>query len=689
MKSPERTTSGVPLWPALREALLTVLGRVGGFQRTGADVGHRHVPPKAAMMGPPSFANSALLQRVLRKVEAFTWPPDSGLPDEVLLVPENRSLDTTIDSLKQRVACGKHVRVVGQGASLWLEAAPIAGVSGTEVGALQVDSLAEETAELRTAFRRAVSELFGEALESEVVRVLYPAFCARYGQRYLYELPVKRRLTEVFAGIPVTTYGQVEQTARTATPAAVYLPVVWGFCAAEVARLAASYPSIREYFSRMTMEPGEPTASTLVALIPDWARINSHIIDAVANPILDKGGELGILLIGSLKRGRRSEQSMRSEGDDLWSGLGALHLEKGRAWMGQAVVPTKIVTLGKAITRAFLTAGRASLRVSTLQGQLGKLGAQAMSVSEIGRLIGVDALRVALARAATDELVGARDLSKSTVVFASSSSPPLGAVDVELQRKGATTVHMFHGGLGDDWIGAAEHPSGIHVAWTENDRRCLAPLRTGVRVGGMPRRIPYKARALLPSSILVMTSYLHRDYQGVRALGPFEDEMVEFMRLLRLSPVTGRSKISWRPHPASLETQLKPRVDSLRTLDISISRNRTLADDVADADIIVSNMSTVIAEVLLGGLPVFAHVVPLHWGAPASDFLHDRRAFFRARAGLGLVEDYFGRCSKGEVDHEPEAFAKRQLWGETGEPGPIDLTPVASPEGPTMRPVHS
>lgn len=640
-------------------------------------------------MSEVTSAESAKLARVCRKVEEFTWPRSSGVPDEVLLVPENRSLDTTIDSLKQRVAAGKHVRVVGQGASLWLEAAPIPGVSATEVGALQVDSLAEETAELRTSLRRAVSDLLGESLESELVRVLYPAFCARYAQRYLYELPVKRRLTEVFAGIPVTTYGQVEQTASTTTPAAAYLPVVWGFCAAEVARLAASFPSIREYFSRMTMEPGVPSASTLVALIPDWARINSHIIDAVANPILDKGGELGVLLIGSLKRGRRSEQSMRSEGDELWSGLGALHLETGRAWMGQAVVPTKLVALGKAITRAFSTAGRASLRVSKLQDQLGKLGAQPISVSEVGRLIGVDGLRVALARAATDELVGDQDLSKSTVVFASSSSPPLGAVDVELQRKGATTVHMFHGGLGDDWIGAAEHPSAIHVAWTENDRRCLAPLRTGVRVGGMPRRIRCKARAPQPASILVMTSYLHRDYQGVRALEPFEDEMVEFIRLLRLSQVTGHSQISWRPHPASLDTQLKPRVDSLRTLDIRLSRNRTLADDVADADIVVSNMSTVIAEVLLGGLPVFAHVMPLHWGAPASDFIHDRRAFFRARHGLGLVEDYFGRCSRGEVDDEPEAFARRQLWGETGEPGPLDLTQVASPEGPTTRPAHS
>jgi hypothetical protein len=643
----------------------------------------------AAQAVAPTRVDSDVLERVRCKVEQFTWPRAAGVPDEVLLVPENRPLDATIGSLRQRVSAGRHVRIVGQGASLWLEANPMPGVSATEVGALQVDSLAEETAELRASFRRVVSELLGESLESEIVQVLYPAFCARYAQRYLYELPVRRRLAEMFADIPVTTHGQVEQQTPSALPSALYLPAVWAFCAAEVARLVRGLPSIRQNLRRMAMQPAGASPSTLVALIPDWARINSHIIDAVANPILDGAGELGVLLIGSLKRGRRSEQSMQSEGDELWSGLGALHLDKGRTWFGQAVVPTQPRALAKAIMAAFVTAGRASLRVSELQRQLRRLGATPMSLSEFGRLVGVDALRVALARAATDELVDGRDLSKSTVVFASSSSPPLGAVDVELQRKGATTVHMFHGGLGDDWIGAAEHPSAIHVAWTENDRRCLAPLRTGVRVGGMPRRIPYKARAPQPSSILVMTSYLHRDYQGVRALGPFEDEMVEFMRLLRLSPVTGRSKISWRPHPASLETQLKPRVDSLRTLDIRLSRNRTLADDVADADIVVSNMSTVIAEVLLGGLPVFAHVMPLHWGAPASDFLHGRRAFFRARAGLGLVEDYFERCSRGEVDHEPEAFAKRQLWGETGEPGPIDLTPLASPEGPTTRPVHS
>lgn len=642
---------------------------------------------------PPSASRavqSDLRDRVRRKVEEFTCPPPpTGVPDEVLLVPESLALDVTRPWLKQRVAAGKHVRIVGQGASLWLEANPMLGVSATEVGALQVDSLAEETAELRASFRKVVSALLGESVDSEVVQVLYPAFCARYAQRYLYELPVRRRLAEVFGGIPIATYGQVAQQAPSAPPSALYLAAAWAFCAAELARVVRGLPSIRQHLRRMTMHPSGPSPSTLVALIPDWARINSHIIDAVANPILDRAGELGVLLIGSLKRGRRSEQSMQNEGDELWSGLEALHLEKGRTWFGQAVVPTEARALGKAITSAFLASGRAALRVPELQRQLTRLGAKPMSLSEFGRLVGVDMLRVALARAAASEFVGARNLDETTVVFASSSSPPLGAVDVELQRKGATTVHMFHGGLGDDWIGAAEHPSAIHVAWTENDRRCLAPLRAGVRVGGLPRRIAAKPRVPKPASILVMTSYLHRDYQGVRALEPFEDEMVEFMRLLRSSPVAGHSRIYWRPHPASLETKVDPRFESLRALDIGLSRNRTLAEDVASADVVVSNMSTVIAEVLLGGLPVFAHVMPLHWNAPASDFIHHRRAFFRARAGLGLVEDYFGRCSRGEVDEEPEAFACRQLWGETGRPQPLDLTQLASLGGPATRPTRS
>lgn len=629
-----------------------------------------------------------VLDRVRRKVEEFTWPRPTGVPDEVVHVPEPVPLDSARAWLMARASGGRNVRIIGQGASLWLEANPMPGVSATEVGALQVDCLAEETAELRAAFRSALAGLLGESQESEIVRVLYPAFCARFAQRYLYELPVRQRLAEVFPALPVTIYRQSAHASPRAPLAALYLPAVWAYCAAELMRFARGLPSIRQYLSRMTKQPAAQSMSTLVALIPDWARINSHIIDAVGNPTLDSVGELGVLLVGSLKRGRRSEQSMQSEGDELCSGLEALHLEKGRTWLGQAVVPTKWRALGKAITDAFVAAARASLRVTNLQRELGQLGAEPMSLSEFGRLVGVDLLRVSLAREATREFADGRDLQASTVVFASSSSPALGAVDVELQAGGATTVHIFHGGLGDDWIGAAEHPSAIHVAWTENDRRCLAPLRDGVVVGGMPRRITEKARVTSPARILVMTSYLHRDYQGVRALEPFEDEMVAFMRLLRTSSVTGHTTILWRPHPASLETKLSARVESLRRFDIRVSRGRPLAEDVASADVVVSNMSTVIAEVLLGGLPVFAHLMPLHWNAPASDFIHHRRAFFRAQSGLGLVEDYFRRCSRGEVDAEPEAFACRQLWGETGQPQPLDVTQLGSREGRATRPAR-
>lgn len=323
--------------------------------------------------------------------------------------------------------------------------------------------------------------------------------------------------------------------------------------------------------------------------------------------------------------------------------------------------------------RAAALAGRAALRLEALRGELRDLTGNVMTPGDAARWLGVDLLRYELARAATQELAQSIQTSGETFVFAASSSPALSAVDLELQRHGARTIHLFHGGLGDDWIGAAEHGSTLHGAWTENDRRCLQSLREGVVVGGMPVRLRQRERTPAPKSILVMTSYLHRDYVGVRDLDLFEEELVDFMIQLRSSAVTRELEVRWRPHPGSLDRKLAPLVKRLEPLGVQVSRGRALAADVDEADLVVSNMSTVVAEAVLTGLPVFVHVMPLHWGAPAADFIHPDRAFFRASDGLALVAKYLERAKAGVVDPLPEAFMRERLFGPTGQPQPLNV----------------
>jgi hypothetical protein len=541
-------------------------------------------------------------------------------------------------------------------------------VAATEVGALQVNSLAVETTSERSALRQLVAKVFDSAPDSALVRAFFPALCQRFAQKSLYTMPVRRRARQAFPESEVDEIGFDAGVSRRPVP---LLPAVEAFVAGELTRLARSRASRRGTWAALSAPRDRSPVDVWLALIPDWARINAHVIDSVAAPLLTEGRRIGVVLVGTLNTGVRSEQTMRAEGSKPLTGL--MGLEATASRLEQAVLPRSRRAFLMASGRATALAGRAALRLEALRGELRDLTGNVMAPGDAARWLGVDLLRYELARAATHELARSIETGGQTFVFAASSSPALAAVDLELQRHGARTIHLFHGGLGDDWIGAAEHCSTLHGAWTENDRRCLQSLRGGVVVGGMPVRLRQRERKPVPKSILVMTSYLHRDYVGVRDLDLFEEELVAFMIQLRSSAVTRELEVRWRPHPGSLDRKLAPLVKRLEPLGVHVSRGRTLAADVDEADLVVSNMSTVIAEAVLTGLPIFVHVMPLHWAAPAADFVHPDRAFFRATDGAALIERYVERAKAGAVDPVPEAFMRERLFGPTGRPQPLNV----------------
>jgi hypothetical protein len=606
---------------------------------------------------------------VREKLRRFTWPPTAPEPSVVILASEATALPSLRETLAS-AAAGGPVRLIAQGATLWLRANPIPGVSATEVGALQFRALGEETAALRKGLRVFIGGLFDEDPDAPFSRAFYAALCQRFAQRFLYSTPVRQRARALFG------HARVDEVGFPVSPrpsSLAYLASAEAFAIGELARFTRDTSKRRPTLDAISARRSVPPPPVWFALIPDWARINQHVLDLYGSGGLTSSG-LGVLLVGSLSSGVRSEQDMQSRGREPLSGLRGLDSQPGVNAIRQAVVPSDPRRFARAVAGAFSRGARAARRLGQQSRDLMRLTEALPTPGEAGRLFGVDLLRFELAQAATRELVETTDVSNSKFVFAASSSPALAAVDIELQRHGARTIHLFHGGLGDDWVGAAEHCSALHGAWTENDRRCLASLRQNVLVGGMPVRLSERTRSAQPKCVLVMSSYLHRDYVGVRDLDLFERELVDFMAHLRSSPSTSHLQVRWRPHPGSLDSKLRPHAERLSALGVQVSRGRTLEQDVSEADLVVSNMSTVVAESVLTGLPVFVHVMPLHWDAPASDFVHESRRFFLASDGHRLVENYLVKCRSEGPETSPEAYMLEQLFGSRLRPLPLDLT---------------
>ncbi|MCA2978794.1 MAG: hypothetical protein INH41_19980 [Myxococcaceae bacterium] len=545
-------------------------------------------------------------------------------------------------------------------------------MSATEVGALQVRALGEETAALRHALRVFIGGLFDEDPDGPFTRAFYAAFCQRFAQRLLYATPVRQRARALFAQARIEEVGFPSAVVPSALS---FMAAAEAFAVAELAHLARDTSKRRRTLEAIESRRSMASPSVWFAMISDWARINQHVLDLYGSDGLIGGG-VGVLLVGTLNSGIRSEQDMRSRGRSVLSGLRHFEARPGVAPIRQAVMPANAGRFAGAVARALRRGARAAQRLGQRSRELMNLTEALPTPVEAGRLLGVDLLRFELAQAAAREFTEATDVSKSRFVFAASSSPPLSAVDLELQRNGARTIHLFHGGLGDDWVGASEHCSVIHGAWTENDRRCLASIRGNIMVGGMPVRLRVKQRTSRPQHVLVMSSYLHRDYSGVRDLELFERELVELMAQLRSNPTTRHLQVRWRPHPGSLDARLAPYVQRLTALGVEHLRGRSLEQDVGEADLVVSNMSTVIAESVLTGLPVFVHLMPLHWAAPASDFVHESRRFFHASDGHRLVERYLEQCKAGALDDGPEDYMLTQLFGPRRRPAPIDLNAV-------------
>jgi hypothetical protein len=647
-----------------------------------------------------------------RKIRQFTvWP--SGEPREkrketLILAQGGDSLEDAYRLARERLDAGDALRIIGPGVTLervwpdWVRRPP--AIALTEWGAFNATSQLDATQEIQEQLRAWIRETFGTRFGT-VARdaVLFPAACQRFFQEVVVAYPFARALASAFPDatvVPVScdgitarlleqllakTGGRVERapgkTRRSAAWRLELLGVGAAAAAASVMRALQSYraaiPSLRAI--RRSANDGAPAPRTWIGLVPDWYRINHHLLDAFALPETSDGGPLGVLLISSLAPNQRDEADPRlHHASELWPGLGELRARLPQCVVRQAVMPEGVVAVARSAAVGLARSTVALARLSrSRQIRLPSLDHEP-NLRQLVAWATLDVMRATMAEAAARELVARVPMRGKTVIFIGTNDVGVAPVDLVLQRAGATTVDHPHGAGLDNWTAGSVTASSIRLLWTYPDAQSAAVPGTRTLVTGMPLRMNLPPRSEPARRVLIMSSYVHRDSAretGISGSSPcfpdriFQTELLDLIRLLR---ARGHADLTfrWRPHPADSEPEVQRELATLR--GVELSRGRPLEEDVTWADVVVSSNSTVVIEAMFGGVPVFVHATPALWDTPALSFVSRGRLFFHATAGAQLVSEWL----RDHGDHPdaglgPEDDARRVLFGASREPIPL------------------
>ena len=637
--------------------------------------------------------NTAIAPVPRAKIERFTKRAGAAgaTPETIVLALPGDRIEDAFALARESLAHGQ-VRLIGPGVTLesiwpgWVR--DTAGLTLTELGALQHASLAEVTtdvqAQMRGWIRERASGLFGTA---EVDRILFAGVCLRFFQRVIAVISVARGLQVAFPMSEVRLVREeawIRSLVSTRTRSSgVLTHVVWatrfsiaalGTLAAalwrEVGRYRAASPTFR--LLAELKRNARPTPRRWLGLVPDWYRINHHLLDALALP-LSETEPLGVILVSTLASGLRDETDMRRHRHTAhpWPGLGRLGERLDRCVVEQAVVPQGPFAFARSLVDGAVRALRLAVRLSRSP----RLVLPALDIPmrswtrELAAWATIDVVRATLAEHAARGIVGGRrHMSGATVGFVAANTPSVAAADLAFQHVGAITFDSAHGFLADSWSGSGSPASAIRFVWTDVEGRPPALPTQRTITAGMPIRIRLGGRASAPTNILIMSNYAHPDsiIRGRHVEEMYQDELLRMVTVLRANG-HGDKAFRWRPHPADDENLVRSAL--ARHADLELSRGTGLEADARWADVIISTVSSTVIEVLFAGVPVFVHALPAYWGTRLLSFVDPDRLFFYADDGARLVADWLRRFQDDvDVRLAPELRARRVLFGPRAEP---------------------
>lgn len=593
-------------------------------------------------------------------------------PERVVLVPAGASIADGFARAREALRNGETVRVLGCGvtyADAWPSWATQArNLSLVELGVYEARSRMEASRSVAASLRdwcdRVFDGLVGDLGGAEVFfggaagRLLQDVMdCAALleGIRMLHADAEVEVVDPSWAG--KTLLNRRESWARVALGRLV-LP---GIVALGVA--ASALRSLREYElgapSREKMSASAAQAPTLwLAMIPDWLRANKHLIDTLGAETLARGESLGVLLIQSWGVGTRDEASGAVRGDALWPALGPLldHFPE-RLLVVQAVMPDRRAGLVRALLRGALASARATARAM----RLGPPPYAASQPIRLATLLSHDVMRATLAADAALR-AGAAIPARSRIVFCAANLPVQSAPERVLDRLGIATAEYMHGFGSDAWHGTAESHVGTRFVWTKTDAAGLRPTGQKTVVAGLPAAPP-RVGALGHRNILIVTNYFHRDTvvpHGGTKRAPYQRELLTVPERLRAALPDWPLNFRWRPHPTEMPDLVRRAYAELE--DVQLSRGRPLEDDLAWADLIVSPHSSVAAQAMFAGLPVFVHLPPEMVDSPFTAYVSESRAFQSTEEAVSRIVPCLRAIARGDQEVlAPEHRAQRTL----------------------------
>lgn len=656
------------------------------------------------------------LERLERKVARYSlWPAgETGrVPQTVFLVPPGSSLSVGFEMAERALHEGTTVQLVGVASTLpstwpdWVRSR--AGLKLTELGAYQVRSRIEASAPLRRALAEWCDEVFDGIVEGVPgSEIIYSSAAARLVQHTMNTCALVEGLAAVHADDHVVYTNDEwpglvlldemrekgDLTEYRALSARLIPETLAGIAVALARKIRErinAAPALRKLSELRDEEKEAP--SVWLGVIADWPRINAYLLEALARPLSRERTPFGIVLLQSFGIGTRSEEDMRVDGSDLWSGLGPFRDDLRGRTVEQAVMPEGAWPLARAVLGAVAASVRATTRVVRRGPWIGSRPGARVCLRgrerELAKLMSMDVVRARLAAAAAAEIARKRSFDGVPVVFSASNMDALAAVERVLHRAGARTAEFTHGIGADAWHGTAETRADVRFVWTRTDALALAPLGRPIRVAGLPvplmRRSPTEA-----SRVLLLTNYFHRDLMagGGPDRAALQGELLGMPALLRAAAPELGLEFRWRPHPAELDGMVR---DAHRMLnDVALSRGCALIEDFEWADLIISSYSSTVVEAMFAGIPAFVHLRPELEDTPFCGFIANERRFFYARDVVDRVVHCIRQLRAGDATVLlPEERGREAVVGSSQQPTALRdaMREWTSEHSPTFEPL--
>jgi hypothetical protein len=645
-------------------------------------------------------------------------PPPAPAREVVILIPLEAPLRVGFEQARHALAEGHaRVRVIGCGTTLrgnWPEWVPdAAGLALTELDAYLPCDRALLTKELADALRDWLALVFEGAIEavpaeralwaSAMLRLFHPAFASWPLVVGIAQVHRRDHVIctdsswvggDALSRLLSTTGGTFAYLApperKTGFP---FRLAAWGAANVCVAVCARAYEYWKEHPSRSRLRILRSKASaapgTWICLFGDWPRATRHVIEGVGHAARLRGERIGVLLYGSLQPGLRREDDMRRHTGSVI--FPALEQPGLRGTIGAVDQCASVESVGELVANgasSILQSARVLVRI-VQTGRIVKLAELSFDllprIPGLARLATFDVLRGNEAARATRALLRRRSLQNARVVFPHASLTTEAVPDLVLQGAGVTTYDFIHGSLYDalDIHTIGRTSSSLKVLWTEGEARIYAPLTSHqTSVGGYVPRVRSAIHRTLrarggprTARILALTNYVCGVPNGKKT---FRMECYQYAFFEALSGAIRSCprpvEVRWRPHPSDSRPLVQATAARHASLKMTLSLEPdALPEELAQADVVLTSISSTVAEALDYSVPILVHEIPFFDSAGVLSFFSSERLFSNADDLGPKLRRCLEALDSGSPDAlRHEAQLERELFGPSGRPKPLD-----------------